>query len=137
MSVVKCIFEKTSIMCPPPCGPRRSPRRSRNSNPSYKYAALFKIGYLEVKVSSNTLVGLIDELWKSQDLSCLSRQARLMGNSDDCLVAENLDLFLEKYYSETLRSRDIRNLSYDFSIGSLVCQRLLTSKEEITAFLAG
>ena len=90
-----------------------------------------------MKVSSNTLVGLIDELWKSQDLSCLSRQARLMGNSDDCLVAENLDLFLEKYYSETLRSRDIRNLSFDFSIGSLVCQRLLTSKEEITAFMAG
>ena len=50
-----------------------------------------------MKVSSNTLVGLIDELWKSQDLSCLSRQARVMGNSDDCLVAEKLDLFLEKY----------------------------------------
>lgn len=124
-------------MCPPPCGPRRSPRRSPNSNSSYKYAALFKIGYLDVKVASNTLVGLVDELWKSQDLSCLSRQARVMGNSDECLVAESLDLFLEKYYSGTLRSRDIRNLSFDFSIGSLVCQRLLTSKEEITAFLAG
>lgn len=124
-------------MCPPPCGPRRSPRRSLNSNPSYKYAALFKIGYLEVRVASNSLVGLVDELWKSQDLSCLSRQARVMGNSDDCLVADNLDLFLEKYYSGTLRSRDIRNLSFDFSIGSLVCRRLLTSKEEITAFLAG
>jgi len=123
-------------MCPPPCGPRRSPRRSRSTEPTNKYAARFKVGYLEVVVASKTLSGLIDQLWRSQDLSCLSRQAQMMGDYNDSLIAEKLDKFLDKYYSGNLRSRDIQNFHYEFSIGSLDCLEFATDNASIAALIA-
>lgn len=123
-------------MCPPPCGPRRSPGRSRISTPSCKYAAKFKISYLEVTVASDTLVGLIDQLWKSQDLSCLSRQSQMMGTEGDVVVAERLDRFLEKYYAGSLRCKDIQDMQFDFSIGSLMCVAFATNKEDVLALMA-
>lgn len=122
-------------MCPPPCGPRRSPRRSHVSTPSYKYAAKFKISNLEVTTKSKTLSGLIDQLLKSQDLSCLSRQSQMMGTEGDVEVAKRLDHFLEKYYSGNLRSKDIQDMHFDFSIGTLECVEFATTKEEIAILM--
>ncbi|MCQ2148173.1 MAG: hypothetical protein MJZ16_11775 [Bacteroidales bacterium] len=123
-------------MCPPPCRPRRSPRRSRVSEPANKYAAKFKVGYLEITVAAKTLSGLIDQLWQSQDLSCLSRQAGYMGDDNDAKLVEKLDRFLEKYYSGSLKSRDIKNFHYDFSIGSLDCLEFAYGKDEVEALMA-
>lgn len=122
-------------MCPPPCGPGRPPGKTRRSDTPYRYAARFKVGCLELTVASNTLCGLVDELWESQDLSCLSRQARLMGSDGDRLAAERLDRFLDRYHCGSLRCRDIRELDLGFSIGRLACLKLVTSREEATALL--
>lgn len=123
-------------MCPPPCGPRRSPRRSRSkSEPSYKYAAKFKIGFLETTAASSTLAGLVDSLWENQDLSCLSRQARAMGNAEDAKEAERLDRFIRKFHSKRLRSEDVRNMCFTFSIGSLECLKFTSSEDEIATLM--
>lgn len=87
-------------------------------------------------VASDTLVGLIDQLWKSQDLSCLSCQSQMMGTDGDAEVAEILDRFLEKYYAGNLKRKDIQEMQFDFSIGSLKCVALATNKEDVLALMA-
>lgn len=118
-------------MCPPPCGPRRSSGRSCKSKSEPKYAAVFTIGFLKTIAQSETLTGLIDRLWRDQDLSCLSRQAQVMGDENDAKSAKKLDRFLEKYYEGSLKVKDIKDLHLEFSIGSLNCIDFASGEDEV------
>lgn len=122
-------------MCPPPCGPRRSPRRSRKSESESKYAAVFTIGFLKTVAQSDTLTGLIDRLWRDQDLSCLSRQAQVMGDDNDAKSAKKLDRFLEKYYNGSLKAKDIKELHLEFSIGSINCIDFASGDDEVAELI--
>ena len=90
------------------------------------YEAKFALGgwagAAEHVIQGKTLNEIVSKFMKIQDLECLANMGRMMGGPGDEEGLDKLDAFLDKYYRESLKLKDLQNLElehwYDTMYGS-------------------
>ena len=92
------------------------------------YVATFKTanGYVErmYTIEGSSLEKIVSRLQAIQDLDCLVRMGRLMGNLDDEKALDSLENFLAKFYAGKLHLEDLQNFQVELSAGSIVCVKV-------------
>ncbi len=92
------------------------------------YVATFRTdnGYIEhvYTIEGATLEKIVSRFQAVQDLDCLVRMGRLMGDTEDEKALDALENFLIKFYAGKLHIEDLQNFEVNLSEGSIKCLKV-------------
>ena len=92
------------------------------------YVATFRTdnGYVEHEytIEGSSLEKIVSRFQAVQDLDCLVRMGRLMGDTDDEKALDGLENFLIKFYAGKLNLEDLRDFEVNLSAGSIKCLKV-------------
>lgn len=95
------------------------------------YAAKIRIGWMSDWFKGETPREIIRNLEQYQDFSCLMRMGRANEGVEGQKELDKLEIFLNKFYSDSLTMNDIKNLNIHLNIGDIVCLDIIEGEENI------